>query len=150
MDPLSPEQRNAIEQACIRLSNAFATYIDTKRYEDVVALFTHDARYRPNDRLYIGHEGIREYLSLRPKTRRSRHVVSNHLIEVISAHEARGRCVLVYYADENEPPGEQPSPLAGPRLVADYIDRFVLTRAGWRIAERVCEVLFGRQPDGPV
>ncbi|MGI6853584.1 nuclear transport factor 2 family protein [Mesorhizobium sp. 1B3] len=148
METLGAEQRAAIEQACIRLSNAFATYLDTKRYEDVVALFTDDARYRPRDHVYIGHEGVRAYLSSRPENRRSRHVISNHLVEVVTPNEARGRCVIVYYADESGAPEGRPAPLAGPRLVADYVDRFVLTETGWRIAERICEVQFDHQADG--
>ena len=150
MDPLSAEHRTAIEQACLRLSNAFATYLDRKRYEDVVALFAQDARYRPSDRVYVGHAGVRDYLSSRLENRRSRHVISNHLVEVVSPTEARGRCVIVYYVDESGAPEGRPAPLAGPRLVADYVDRFILTDAGWRIAERICEVVFDRQADDAI
>ncbi len=144
MNDLSPEETQAIEAACIRLSNAFAIHLDDRRYEAVVGLFTDDARYRPGEKVYVGHRGVRDYLRSRPETRRSRHVISNHLVDVMSATEARGRCVVVYYADDEGTANRQPAPFAGPRLVADYSDRFVLTVDGWRIAERLCDVIFER------
>lgn len=131
-----------IEAECMRLATAFAVYLDAQRYDDVVALFTQDAVYHPRDIIFHGHAGIMSYLTSRPKHRRSRHVISNLLIDAKSPSVAHGSCVLTYFVDETNVPLTQPAPLRGPNLIGDYIDRFVLTDAGWRISQRIGQVLF--------
>lgn len=140
--PMTRSEQRQIEAECVRLATAFAVYLDAQRYDDVVALFTADAVYHPRDTTFRGHGGIMSYLRSRPKHRRSRHVMSNLLIDARSPSVADGSCVLTYYVDETDLPLTQPAPLRGPNLVGDYVDRFILTDAGWRISQRIGQVLF--------
>lgn len=142
---MTPEDRMQIEVQCMRLATAFAVNLDLRRYDEVVALFTADSVYRPRHRTFNGHEGVRAYLESRPHERISRHVISNCLVDVLSPDEARGYCVLTYFVDEGGAAGGEPAPLSGARLVGDYRDRFVRTKEGWRIAERVGEIVFERR-----
>lgn len=139
---MAAEERLRIEAECQRLAIAFATYVDHRRYEEVVSLFTPDALYNPRGRPYLGREGVRAYLESRPPTRRSRHLIMNHLVEVVDATNALGTCSLVYYAHEGELAEAEAAPLAAPSLIGDYHDRYRLTDEGWRIASRVGTIVF--------
>lgn len=141
------EIRNA-EADCIRLTTAFAVHLDNRRYEAVADLFTADALYNPRGVPYRGREQILGYLRGRPAARRSRHVVANQLVRVVDPRMATGECVLLYFVHEGPPAESVPAPLDGIELVGDYLDRFVLTDDGWRIAERIGTVVFQRGATG--
>ncbi|WP_165899957.1 nuclear transport factor 2 family protein [Borborobacter arsenicus] len=142
---MTPEDRMQIELQCTRLVTAFAVNLDLRRYDEVIALFTQDTVYRPRQTTFNGHEGVRAYLESRPRHRVSRHVISNCLVDVLSPDEARGFCVLTYFVDEGPVAEGEPAPLAGARLIGDYHDRFVRTPDGWRIVERIGEIVFERK-----
>ncbi|WP_019169983.1 nuclear transport factor 2 family protein [Pseudaminobacter salicylatoxidans] len=142
---MTPEDRMQIELQCMRLVTAFAVNLDLRSYDEVVALFAPDAVYRPRHTTFRGQEGVRAYLQSRPHERISRHIISNCLIDVLGPDEARGYCVLTYFVDEGGTGGGEPAPLAGAKLVGDYHDRFVRTPEGWRITERIGEIVFERK-----
>jgi hypothetical protein len=142
MEPL--EIRHA-EAECIRLTTAFAVHLDSRRYEEVGELFTPDALYNPRGTPYRGRQQILEYLHGRPVSRRSRHVITNQFVRVTGPRTATGECVLLYFVHENPLAESAPAPLAGVELVGDYLDRFVLTDKGWRIAERIGRIAFQRR-----
>lgn len=136
------DARLRIEAECHRLSVAFAAGVDHRRYEDVASLFAPDAVYRSGSGTFIGPAGVLSYLQTRPQDRVARHVLSNHLVTVMSDTEAIGGCVFTYYAQEAGTPSAQ-VPLIG---VGDYDDRYVLTPEGWRFAARLCTFVFGQPP----
>lgn len=134
-----------IEAECIRLTTAFAVHLDNRRYEEVADLFKSDALYNPRGRPYRGRQQILEYLHSRPASRRSRHVIANQFVQVVDPRTATGECTLLYFVHEGSLTETTPAPLAGIELVGDYLDRFVLTDSGWRIAERIGRVVFQRR-----
>ncbi len=136
------EERLWIEAQCLRLSIAFAVNVDHRRYDTVARLFAPVAIYRSGSGTFIGPEGVLSYLSARPAARRSRHVLSNHLVDVVSDTEASGSCVFTYYASEASRASAD-VPLVA---VGDYEDRYVLTTDGWRFSARLCTFVFGQPP----
>jgi hypothetical protein len=140
---MEPSEIRPAEAECIRLTTAFAVHLDSRRHEEVAELFTPDALYNPRGTPYRGKRQILEYLYGRPTSRCSRHVITNQFVRVTGPGTATGECVLLYFVHE-DPPAET-APLAGIELVGDYLDRFVLTDNGWRIAERIGRVVFQRE-----
>jgi hypothetical protein len=142
---MEPSEIRDAEAECIRLTTAFAVHLDSRRYEEVADLFSVDALYNPRGIPYRGRQQILEYLHSRPASRRSRHVITNQLVRITGPRTATGECVLLYFAHEDPLAESVPAPLAGIELVGDYLDRFVLTDDGWRIAERIGRVVFQRE-----
>ena len=126
----------AIEWQCTRLCHLFANHNDRNDFRAVCDLFTEDGGfYRPSvpDTRISGREKIYEAFLQRPPLV-IRHIVSNCVIDVLSASEATGHSYLTFLA---APQAATPLPLTpGPIHVGEFRDHFVKTAAGWRFRER--------------
>ena len=130
-------ERMAIEWACTRLINLYATLNDAARWEEVAALYAEDALMtRPTapDVEIVGKAAILACFLARP-VRVSRHFCANIVIDVESATAARATSNLLLYAGSVHPDGGLPV-LGSMPLVGEYRDRFALTNDGWRFVER--------------
>jgi hypothetical protein len=144
---MNDTERMIAELACRRLAMEFATFIDLRRYDAVVGLFCEDAIYNPRGTDFHGREGVRQYLFSRPAHRRSRHLISNHIVNIEDNDHATGFCNLVYYAVENAPAPATPAALDSPVLIGDYHDIYRRTDEGWRIASRIGHIVFEQKSD---
>jgi shikimate dehydrogenase len=135
MDPL---QRLLIEDACRSLVLRAAALADAHDAEGFSALFAADAvLQRPNAAPLAGRDAIRDAYAQRPRSRITRHLVSNTRITVESATQARGHSlVLLWSGSSDDAAGAQGRPARGPALVGEFDDRFVLGPDGWCIARR--------------
>ncbi len=123
---MTEAERRAIEADCARLIAHYANCNDAALWDKVVALYAEDGvMIRPTapDAPLEGRAAILAAFKGRPP-RKTRHVCSNVVIEVLSATEASGESAMILF----QPDG---APLAG-----SFHDRFVLTTDGWRFAER--------------
>ena len=128
----------AAEWACERLVRQFAMLNDERDHEGIAALFTEDGSFaRPFDpgNPVIGRDNIMVMFRDRPP-RLSRHVMTNTVIDVVSATEARGRSYLMFMSSTEV---EKAPPLkAEPAIhMGQYDDVFVLTEQGWRFKTRL-------------
>ncbi len=138
--PMHPEER--IEQACTRLSIAYARAIDFRDYDAFLELFTEDAVLDVGRPLH-GREAIRESLQRRPDELRSRHVVSNVFVDVLGPDDARGISYLTLYRHHGAASlRREPAPLTGPAAVGHYQDRFVRSADGWLFKSRRLHLAF--------
>jgi len=143
-DPAAPgpDGQARIERACADLSVAYARCLDFRDYDAFLPLFTEDAVLDAGKRLE-GLAAIREDLRHRPDELRTRHVISNTFIDVLSADEARGISYLTLYRYRGrESLRPMPAPLHGPAAVGHYEDRFRRTAAGWCFASRRLHLAF--------
>lgn len=123
---MTQDRRRAIEQDCARLVALYANLNDAGRWADVVALYAPDGRMaRPTapDEWTQGHDAILAAFLARP-ARKTRHICSNVVIDVLSEREATGTSAMLLFTGD-------PSPKVG-----SFHDRFVRIEAGWRFAER--------------
>ena len=126
MTALSAAERRAIEWDCTRLINLYANLNDAARWPELAALYAEDGLMtRPSapDVPIVGRDAILAAFTARPP-RATRHVCSNIVIDVEGADAARGTSAMLMFTG------------AGAPLVGGFNDRFVLTDAGWRFAER--------------
>lgn len=131
-----------IERACTALSYAYARAIDFRDQDALVALFTDDATLTVGETL-SGQDAIRAWIRARPDEVRSRHVISNVFVDVLSADSARGIAYLTLYRHQGEASLRHgPAPLAGAAAVGHYEDRFVRAAGGWRFASRRLQLAF--------
>lgn len=136
-------QRAQIERACERLSHAYSRHTDFREYDQFVELFAEDALLNAGGEL-VGKETIRKAMSKRSDKLRSRHVVTNHIVDVIDEDHAEGVTYLSLYREVSEEARDPANVLGlnGPAAIGHYTDKYVRTADGWRFASRVLEFAF--------
>jgi 3-phenylpropionate/cinnamic acid dioxygenase small subunit len=138
--------RLGIEHACQRLSIAYANLADSRRYDDFAELFAEGAVLDTGVPLHSKAE-IRRAMSKRPDRLRSRHVMTNILIDVIDETHASGVSYLTLFRHIGDgSTADLPVNSTLPAGVGHYEDDFVLTEQGWKIARRVLHLAF-RNPE---
>jgi hypothetical protein len=133
---IAPADRMLIEWECDRLVRRFAMLNDDRDHDGLAALFVEDARFsRPlaPESWTTGREAIRALFRDRPP-RLARHIMTNTLVDVVSATEAKGRTYMTFVSttDLSKTP-----PVAEPVLMyGQFDDLFVLEEGEWRFKER--------------
>jgi hypothetical protein len=140
----TPAQIHAIERACEQLSIAYARAVDFRDQDAFVDLFSTDGELDVGEPLR-GRDAIAAAIARRPPELRSRHVLTNIFVEVLSDRDARGISYLTLYRHVGpESSAAGPAPLEGPAAVGHYEDRFVRTPAGWKFLRRKLHLAFRR------
>jgi hypothetical protein len=139
-----------IERACGRLVVNFVRHIDSGDYDEAAQLFTVDGRFVRRGQVFSGHSAIAasvdEILQARRENPRQpswrvRHVCTNMFLDVLDENRATGgSCYLIYRYTGG--PVDGAAPVKGASLIGDYVDDYVRTPAGWRIARREARPVF--------
>jgi ketosteroid isomerase-like protein len=133
-----------IRADCEALSIAYARAVDFRDYDTFASLFTEDGVLDVGQPLE-GRDAIRTAMSRRPDELRSRHILTNIFIDVVSTTEARGISYLTLYRHVGaESLKREPIPFDGPAAVGHYEDRYVLTDDGWKFKRRQLHLAFRR------
>ena len=129
---MTPIDRLLAEQDIARLITRFGLLNDSGDWAGVAAMFTDDAKFiRPaGGDPVVGRETIHASFANRPP-RKSCHLITNIVVDVVSADEATARSTLLLYA---APAGA--SEAGSPALIGGFNDRLVRTAEGWKFAER--------------
>lgn len=130
--------RLSIERECQRLVLQFAKFNDDWDHEALANLFTEDCTFaRPLDpeHPYHGRAAVHAIFRDR-KPRLTRHVMTNILIDVISADEAHGNS---YVTMISSPETQGPVPGEG-IFFGSFDDVFVRTATGWKFKSRTGNV----------
>ena len=129
----------SIRQACTDLIVRYAWLNDERRFEELAALFTEDARlYRPSApaQAIEGRAAILEAFRKRPLEIITFHVTSDVLVEVQGADRAQARSrILLLSANRPQEAGTLPAGVKAP-VPGVFCDSFALTAEGWKFAER--------------
>jgi hypothetical protein len=133
---MNATERMTIEWACERLCREYNINSDRGDFDKLASLFTEDALFsRPTipDVQIKGRADILAAFKKRPPIT-VQHQLNNVLVDVQSATEATGICVLAFLM---APGIDEPLPrIGGPLHFGEFRDRFVLTPDGWKFAER--------------
>jgi len=135
-----------IERACERLVTTYCHLVDHGQAAEIAALFTDDGAWTSSETAMTGRLEIMRGFQRRQNNhlRRSRHICSNLLIDVLDADNARGVAYVTLYRHDG-PAGRKTSPLGAPELVGEYRDTFARTTEGWRFRRREVSVDFLRE-----
>ncbi|MEM8768287.1 MAG: nuclear transport factor 2 family protein [Pseudomonadota bacterium] len=141
---LTSADLDAIRRACEALSIAYARAVDFRDYDTVPELFTEGGVLDTTEPVE-GRAAIAARMLSRPDELRSRHVLTNIFIDVLSPTEARGISYLTLYRHIGpESLTGEPVPFEGPAAIGHYEDRFEKTDEGWRIQRRKLHFAFRR------
>jgi hypothetical protein len=129
----------SIRQACTDLIVRYAWLNDERRFEELAAMFTEDARlYRPSapEQAIEGRAAILEAFRKRPLEAITFHVTSDVLVEVQGAERAQARSrILLLSATRPQEAGALPLEVKAP-VPGVFRDSFALTAEGWKFSER--------------
>jgi len=140
---MSQEEEAAIERACERLMQLYARAVDSFDIDAFATLFTEDAELHMPAGVSLGREKIRKGFSRRDPALVSRHMITNVLVEPLTATTAQGSCYLTLFRSHPIEAGAPHDPLR-PALVGEYRDAFRKTPEGWRFSRR--ELVVGFAP----
>ena len=135
-----------VREECRSLSVAYARALDFRDYDALANLFTDDG-ILDTVRQAEGREAIRASLGERSDEIRTRHVITNMVVEVMDDDVARGLSYLCLYRHQgSESLLPEAVGFAAPAAVGHYEDGFRRTDAGWRFTLRKLHLAF-RNPD---
>lgn len=129
---MTPLDRLLAEHEISRLITRFALLNDAGDWAAVATMFTADGRFiRPaGGDAIIGRDAILASFTSRPP-RKSCHLITNIVVDVVSPDAATARCsMLLYTAAAGE------AAAASPALIGGFRDRLARAPDGWRFAER--------------
>ena len=126
---VSLEVRQQLEE----LNYEFAHRVDFGPSETTADLFVQDGWYAWGEKRSVGREAIREAYRQRAArgVRTARHLCINLQLTRLSEHEARGRSIMLIFAEDGPPPHP-----AVPLLVADVEDVYVRENGCWFFRSR--------------
>lgn len=137
---MTPQQRLEIEHACRKVMLKSISTFDERDFAAFSGLFAHDGvfvRANQPDEPLIGREAILAALQARPADRLTRHLCTNVEIDVVDADHAIGRCYLYLFSASTSAPEQAGGrPADSTQRLGEYLDSYVRTAEGWRIARR--------------
>jgi 3-phenylpropionate/cinnamic acid dioxygenase small subunit len=130
---MTPIERLIAEHEISKLITSFAVLNDQANWSGVAALFAEQARFvRPaGGDAIVGREAIRASFESRPP-RKSCHMITNVIVDLISPREAKARSTLLLYT---APAGAESA--IGPALIGGFRDLIIHGDEGWRFSERI-------------
>lgn len=132
-----------IERACERLCVDYARRAD-ERSDAYADLFTRDGHVLLLDVECRGRDELLAFIRRRrAEGLLTRHMCSNIEIDVVSPTEAIGTVDSAYYVGRPFE-GIADKRILAPSSIGTYTDRYRLTAAGWRIADRTYRQVFRR------
>jgi uncharacterized protein (TIGR02246 family) len=137
---MTAQEQLAIEHACQKVMLKSISTFDDRDFAGFAALFAADGVFvranQPGEPL-VGREAIVAALQARPADRLTRHLCTNIEIDVIDADRAVGRCYLYLFSASTALPEQVGGRPADPtQRLGQYLDKYVRTPEGWRIARR--------------
>ncbi len=139
---MNANETMAIEWACQKLSAEYVRHADFQDFEAFADLFTSDGVLALFGEERIGRDGIIAPFLKRPQMV-TRHLCSDHCINVIDADHAEGTVYLTLYrVVGNHTEDDGPIPYQQPTLIGHYADTYKRTDKGWKFATRTLHVRF--------
>ncbi len=133
---LSETAQFAVERAAERAIVKLWAALDSKDYEGVATSFADDGVWHRQGKQLAGPAGVRAAMAERPKSARTRHVISNALVDAVDDNNAAMQFYLTVYQHTAEPAdAPPPAPMNVPLTVA--LSKALLRKgaSGWKIRE---------------
>jgi ketosteroid isomerase-like protein len=123
---------NAVKRAVVTLWAA----LDSGDFEAVAASFSNDGVWHRQGKQLAGPSGVRTAMAERPKSARTRHLITNTLISIVDENSAEMQFYLTVYQHTADPAdAPPPAPMSVPLTVALAHASMRKEAAGWKIRE---------------
>jgi hypothetical protein len=135
-------KRMEIEWECTALSNALAYCLDHRKYEDLVALFTHDGVFDRLGHVSRGRDDLLRAMRERSTKITTRHLAGNYYFTQVDEKTAKAVVYNVTYVGEGGDDKPLPQEHRFTRSVfIEFADTYQKTPEGWRISERIAKAI---------
>ena len=123
---------NAVQRAIVTLWAA----LDGGDFEAVAGSFSNDGVWHRQGKRLAGRNEVRAAMSERPKSARTRHLVTNTLVNIVDENSAEMQFYLTVYQHTADPAdAPPPAPMNVPLTVALAHASVRKEAAGWKIQE---------------
>jgi hypothetical protein len=119
-----------------QLTHRFYYYLDESRYPDLVAAFREDGIWHRQGKALKGHAQVRAAMEERPRTQRTRHIITNAFLSETESDSATLIAYMTAYRFDDGSERKPPYPIEGPFRINLVKIRFVRERGEWRMAEQ--------------
>ncbi len=133
---LSETAQIVVERAAERAIVKLWAALDSADYDGVANSFTDDGVWHRQGKQLAGSAGVRAAMAERPKSARTRHVITNALVNAVDENNAEMQFYLTVYQHTAEPAdAPPPAPMNVPLTVALSNASLRKTASGWKIRE---------------
>lgn len=134
--PLSESAQALVERAAERAIVKLWAALDSADFEGVANSFADDGVWHRQGKQLAGPAGVRNAMAERPKSSRTRHLITNTLVEAIDENTAEMQFYLTVYQHSAEPAdAPPPAPMNVPLTVALSKASLRKVASGWKIHE---------------
>jgi hypothetical protein len=142
---MNPEERRAIEADVARIVPRFFLHLDSQEFTRLADLMAPDGAWHRAGKELRGRAMLLEAMDARGTTRKTRHLISNLVVDAIDADHAEA----IFYSTAFVHTGtaaDAIAPMELPSSIGTYRANFIRTVDGWRIAALKSQMAFRRQP----
>ena len=133
---LSETGRLVVERAAERAIVKLWAALDSADFEGVASGFAEDGVWHRQGKQLVGPAGVRAAMADRPKSARTRHLITNALVEAVDDTNAEIQFYLTVYHHTAEPAdAPPPAPMNVPLTVALSKASLRKGPSGWKIRE---------------
>ncbi len=137
--------RLGAEAECRRLMTLFNWHVDARDYKSVLSLFVDNCTFVRIDTAHQGKESVMRLLEARPRQRRTRHLLSNVVVDVRDDSSATGRAYCVVYGHHGELTEAEEAPLVPPDSLIHIHTEFLKAAEKWLISKWRIELAFRKR-----
>lgn len=141
MEKLSRDIERIIESDCGALAVRYYHLIDRDRFREAADMFTPDGTFTRAGKTMVGPEEVLVGLNERAAGAVIRHLVSNLVVDVISADRADVRYDLSVFIQKGAADGGKPG-VPPMNYMRDCVDEFGLNPKGWLIKRKHTDPIF--------
>jgi ketosteroid isomerase-like protein len=141
---MNPEERRAVEIDVARIVPRFFLHLDNQAFDRLAELMAPDGTWYRAGKELRGRAALLQAMDARGATRRTRHLISNLIVDAIDADHAEA----VFYSTafvHADTAGDAIAPMELPSSIGTYRATFIRMEAGWRIATLKSQMAFRRQ-----
>jgi SnoaL-like domain len=124
-----------VERDVERAIMAFFHSLDSSNFEYLIQAFAPDGVWHRQGKELHGHEMVREALRAREPGARTRHLVTNMLIDSVTENKAEARFYIAAFRADGDPDRPRPDKIELPRVLALYNVRLALENNKWIFVE---------------
>jgi ketosteroid isomerase-like protein len=127
------------EHACRQVVVLSAQAVDRRDFAAFARLFVPDGvLIRPDGTRLVGRAAIEAAYEQRSPDRLTRHLISNHLVQIHDIERASSNCnVQLWGGSYKDAEGSKGRPADATQLIGEFDDELVMTADGWRIRQRL-------------
>jgi ketosteroid isomerase-like protein len=141
---MNPEERRAVEIDVARIVPQFFMHLDNQAFDRLADLMAPDGTWYRAGKELRGRAMLLQAMDARGTTRRTRHLISNIIVDAVDADHAEA----VFYSTafvHTDTAADAIAPMELPSSIGTYRATFIRMPDGWRIATLKSQMAFRRQ-----